>query len=283
MIDRLTEMAADLRRRARSRVANLRRRHEWIDHLVRAGTRYTEQRGTHFAAAITFYSIVTAVPLLMVVFAAAGYVLSFNPGLLADLERTITAAVPAGLGDTVELVIAKAVEQRAAVAGLGLLGALYTGVWWVSNVREAVSAQWALPSETSTVSRLLLDLLALVALAAGLIGSFAVSAAVTGFAAAPVDLLLGLAVNAAVVVWVITGLPRVRAPLRVTTKAALLGAVGFELIEVGTAVYLRTVTDSVSGAVFGSLLGLLLFGYVILRYVLFVAAWAATSDLPRNG
>lgn len=270
---------ARARLRVRERTDRLRARYPGFDHLFRAGARYTAQRGDHFAAAVTFYSIVTAVPLLMIGFAAAGYVLAFDPALLADLERTVTEAVPPGLGDTVELVIARALEQRATVAGLGLLGAGYTGIWWVSNLREAVSAQWALTPDAS-VPRLLLDLLALVGLGAGLIGSFAVSVAVTGIGGRPAELLLGAVVNGAVVLWTVAGLPRVRPPRRVAVQVAVLGAVGFELIELGTTVYLRVVTDTVSGAVFGSLLGLLLFGYTIVQYVLFVAAWAATAETP---
>jgi membrane protein len=286
------------RTRLRGRVRALRRSHAWIDHLARAGVRYTESRGTHFAAAIMFYTIVTAVPLLMVVFAAAGYVLAFDPSLLADLQRSITAAVPAGLDDTVELAVVKAVEQRAAVAGFGLLGAVYTGVWWVANLRDAVMAQWAVSPAASTRWRFLLDAVALAGLGAALIGSFALTAVVTGLSAAALEALgwtdrtgmrallvvaglgLGVLANTVVVFWIVARLPRVSAPLRVTAGAALLGAVGIEILQAGTTVYLRAVGASLSGAVFGSLVGLLLFGFAVFRFLLFVTAWAATACSP---
>ena len=44
--------------------------------------------------------------------------------------------------------------------------------------------------------------------------------------------------------------------------------------------YLSSVTSSPSGAVFGSLLGLLVFVYFVSRFILFVTAWAATA--PRR-
>ena len=78
----------------RARMKELQERHEWLAHLSRAAIRYVEQRGNHFAAAITFFSILTAVPLLMIAFAAAGYVLSFNPALLTELENSIATSVP---------------------------------------------------------------------------------------------------------------------------------------------------------------------------------------------
>jgi len=49
----------------------LRARHEWLDHLLRAATRYTERHGNHYAAAITFFSVLSLVPLMMIAFAAA--------------------------------------------------------------------------------------------------------------------------------------------------------------------------------------------------------------------
>jgi hypothetical protein len=39
------------RNRLRAAITDLRARHEWLDHLSRAGQRYFEQRGNHFAAA----------------------------------------------------------------------------------------------------------------------------------------------------------------------------------------------------------------------------------------
>jgi membrane protein len=56
--------------------------------------------------------------------------------------------------------------------------------------------------------------------------------------------------------------------------------VALEILKQGTALYFDRVTTSASGAVFGSLLGLLLFSYVVARLVLLVTAWAATA--PGN-
>ena len=50
------------RNRLRAGIAGLRARHEWLDHLSRTGERYFQQRGNHFAAAVTFFSVLTAVP-----------------------------------------------------------------------------------------------------------------------------------------------------------------------------------------------------------------------------
>jgi membrane protein len=274
----------------------LRARHEWLDHMVRAGIRYTERHGDHYAAAITFFSVLSLVPLLMIGFAVAGYVLFFNPALLAELEAAISENVPPGLNEMIDEIVRQAIDQRGAVGLLGLLAALYSGIGWMSNLREALSEQWAqVPAAPAMHKRILLDLLALGGLGLALVGSFAITSAAAGFAAILLDLvgladqgwalfllgvlgfLLGLVANWLIFLWVIARLPREHATLRSAARAALFGAVGFEALKTIMVYYLTSVTASPSGAVFGSFLGLLVFVFFASRFLLFVTAWAATS------
>jgi membrane protein len=66
-------------------------------------------------------------------------------------------------------------------------------------------------------------------------------------------------------------------PLRSAVKAALLGAVGFQVLMEAMSIYLRMLSGSPSGVVFGSMFGLLIFVYFVSRFALFVTAWAATA------
>ena len=61
---------------------------------MRAGARYTERHGDHYAAAITYFSVLSLVPLLMIAFAVAGFVLLPQPDLLDQLQPAINKAVP---------------------------------------------------------------------------------------------------------------------------------------------------------------------------------------------
>jgi membrane protein len=271
----------------------MRERHEWVDHLTRAGERYFAQRGNHFAAATAFFSILTAVPLLMVAFAAASYVLWFNPDLLAELENAITASVPS---EALHSIIETAIDQRNSIGTIGLIGALWSGVWWMSNLREAVSAQWELPApHPAALQRLLYDLRALVGLGAALAVTLSFTVLGAGFAelvlawlGAPDDgltrillrvvgIVLGVTANWLIFAWAITRLPRTDVALRGVRRAALLGAIGFEVLKQGATAYFEVVTGTPGGAVFGSLLGLLLLGYLVARLLLWVTAWAATA------
>jgi membrane protein len=83
--------------------------------------------------------------------------------------------------------------------------------------------------------------------------------------------------NWLIFLWVIARLPREHATLRSAAKAAVLGAVGFEVLKVVMVYYLGSIATSPSGAVFGSFLGLLVFVFFASRFVLFVTAWAATA------
>ncbi|WP_219418088.1 inner membrane protein YhjD [Pseudonocardia nigra] len=279
-----------------SKFEQLRARHRWLDHLVRAGARYTERHGDHYAAAITFFSILSLVPLIMIAFAVAGYVLFFNPALLDDLRAAITENVPPGLNEMIGGVVDEAIDQRGAVGLVGLAGALYSGIGWMSNLREALSEQWAqVPAAPALPKRLLFDLLALAGLGLALVGSFAITGIASGFAEGVLNLLglgdqawaafllgvlgfvLGLTANWLIFLWVIARLPREHATLRSAAKAALFGAVGFEILKQVMTYYLSSVTASPSGAVFGSFLGLLVFVFFTSRFVLFVTAWAATA------
>ncbi|OZM77714.1 inner membrane protein YhjD [Pseudonocardia sp. MH-G8] len=279
-----------------SKLERLRARYPWLDHLVRAGARYTERHGDHYAAAITFFSVLSLVPLLMIAFAVAGYVLFFNPPLLDELRTSLTENVPPPLAPTITGIVDQAIDQRGAVGAFGLLGALYSGIGWMSNLREALSAQWAqVPAVPALPKRLLFDLLALVGLGAALVGSFAVTGIATAFATTVLEwvglgdvgwarfllgllgIALGIVANWLIFLWVIARLPREHATLRSAAKAALFGAVGFEVLKIVMQYYLESVTGSPSGAIFGPFLGLLVFAFFASRFVLFVTAWAATA------
>jgi membrane protein len=274
----------------------MRARYGWLDHAVRAATRYTERNGDHYAAAITYFSVLSLVPLIMIAFAVAGYVLFFNPALLTELQASISQNVPASLGEIINPIIETAIRERNTVGLFGLLGALYSGIGWMSNLREALSEQWAqVPTTPAIAKRLLFDLLTLGGLGIALVGSFGITGFASGFATDVLNIwgfgdqvwaqialrvlgiVLGITANWLIFLWVIARLPREHATLRSAAKAALLGAVGFEILKQIMTFYLTTVTASPSGAVFGSFLGLLVFVFFVSRFVLFVTAWAATA------
>ncbi|MGQ0779168.1 MAG: inner membrane protein YhjD [Pseudonocardiales bacterium] len=278
-----------------------RQRYPWLDHLVRAGQNYLANHGDHYAAAITFFSVLSLVPLLMMALAAAAVVLAGNQQLLEELYAQIRAAAPPELADILNRAIDQAIASRGSVGIIGLLVAIYSGLGWMGNLREALTAQWTQRHEPQSFLRTtLLDLRALLGLGLALIVSFAITGAGAGFAGALLDLagfgdtfwarqvlrILTVALSLAgmwlVFLWVIARLPREPVTLRSAMRAAAFAAVGFELLKQGFAVYLGAVSSSPTGQVFGPVIGLMVFAYFVSRFLLFITAWAATAgeNLP---
>jgi membrane protein len=207
----------------------------------------------------------------------------------------VAEAVPAAAADVAVPLVDAAVDQRDSVTGIGLAAAVWAGIWWMSNMREAVSAQWCLPPlGPASARRVLLDLTALLGLAAALLGSAAGTVIATGAVEGLVGALglrgswagvlvgstgsvLGVGANWVVLLWILARLPREPRPWREVRGAALVGAVGVGVLELSLTTFLGSVTDTPGGAVFGSLLGVLLFVYLVSRFVLLLAAWTATA------
>jgi membrane protein len=231
----------------------------------------------------------------MIAFAAAGFVLANDEALLTQIQQSIVAAAPAGIGGLLNDVINQAIAQRQAVGIIGLLGALYSGLGWMSNLREALSSQWGQRNDPPPLLRkLAVDLLALIGLGLALVASFAVIA-IGGLAPQIVKFLgldgltwlspvirlvvvvVSLLANALVFLWVIARLPREPVTWRSAAKAALAAAVGFQVINQIMVFYLAKITDSPTGALFGPVLGLMIFIFTVSRFLLFLTAWAATA------
>lgn len=291
----MTAVTAESPPQEKTKFEQIREQRPWLDHLVRAGTRYTEKHGDHYAAAITYFSILALVPLLMIAFAAAAFVLVNNQQLLDQITTGIMAAAPPGLGDLLNGVIQQAIQQRSAVGIVGLLGALYSGLGWMGNLREALSEQWDQRGEPPTiVKRYGGDLVAMLGLGLALGLSFAITAIAGGAGNAIADFLglsgqtwvqvllriagiaITLVANWLVFLWVIARLPREPVTLRSAGRAAILASVGFVVLQQVMTVYIASVTNSPAGAAFGPIIGLLVFANFVSRFILFVTAWAAT-------
>src|SRR5687768_16565371 len=140
--------------------------------------RYTERYGAHYAAAVTYFSVLSLVPILMIGFSIAGFVLQSKPGLLKDLQDSIAEAVPGQLGKDLNQAVTTALESKGTVGIVGLLGAAYSGLGWMGNLRDALTAQWGHAKENLPfLGTLWRDLVSLLGLGLALVLSFGITAA----------------------------------------------------------------------------------------------------------
>jgi len=277
-------------------VPRLRRRYPWLDHVIRANEAFGERYGNHYAAAITYFSVLSLFPLLMIGFSVAGFVLANNAAALTELRDAVVRAAPAGLGDLFSRLVDAALGARGATGIFGLLLALYSGLGWMTNLRDALTAQWGQERKTMpVVSTALRDLVALAGLGLAILVSFGLTAIGGGvgnfllrlagvqdqeWAVALLRLatiVLSLLANMVVFLWVISGLPRQRVSARSAVKGAIIAAIGFEVLKQVASIYLAAVTKSPAGVLFGPIIGLLVFANLVSRFLLFVTAWTATA------
>ncbi|AOW94401.1 inner membrane protein YhjD [Rhodococcus sp. WMMA185] len=265
--------------------------------MVRAGERFQSQQGDSHAGGITYFSILSLIPILMVAFAVAGFVLAGHPEYLDSIQRQITESIPGTLGDTINDLIASAIDSRASVGIIGLLIASYAGLRWISKVRDGLTAMWESQRESKGFVRTKLgDIRALLGLGLALTVSLGMSAvssgsitprvvtwlgiedgAMTAVVLRVVSTLLSLVLTWAVFLWVIARLPREPVTLRSAAKAAAMAAILFEIFKQVGAAYLSIVSGGPAGVAFGPIIGLLVFVFTTSRMLLFCTAWAATS------
>ncbi|MDP9166755.1 MAG: inner membrane protein YhjD [Actinomycetota bacterium] len=279
-------------------IDRLRAKFRWLDRVMVAQGRYDESKGDFYAAGITYFTIFALFPLLMVGFAAGGFVLASRPELLAEVEGKIRGAVSGDLGQQLVSLMDSAIDSRTSVGVIGLATAAWAGLGWMANLREALSQMWGMQrgEPAGFVGTKVSDLLALlsafvaiaVTVALTVLGNGTVMhrvldlLGVADFPALSVllriaSLVVSLGISWLLFTWVIARLPREPVSLRSAARAGLLAAVAFEIFKLVAAVYLTSVIRGPAGATFGPVLGLMVFAYITARLILFATAWAATS------
>src|SRR6476659_3592916 len=155
-----------------------RTRFPWFDHIMRAQERYNDSKGDFYAAGITYFTIFALFPLLMVGFAAGGFVLANTPELLAELEAKIKGAVSGDLGQQLISLMDSAINSRTSVGIIGLATAAWAGLGWMANRREALSQMWGLLRQEPPgfLRTKLSDLVAMMGLFAAIVVTIALSA-----------------------------------------------------------------------------------------------------------
>ncbi|MEU6063133.1 MULTISPECIES: YihY/virulence factor BrkB family protein [Streptomyces] len=261
-------------------------------HAWRSYERLDRVKWTRLAAAMTFISFIALFPLLTVAATIAAATLSESQQ--RDLQNKIADQVP-GISDQLDI---HALVQNAGTVGL-IAGAflLLTGIGWVGQMRDCLRAVWELPdSEENPLLRKAKDAGVLVGFGGAVLTTLAVStvaSAMVGWISDQLGIdraswgsvLLRTAAFAVAVLadfllllYVLTLLPGVEPPRRRLLVAALIGAVGFELLKLLLSGYIQGVaTKSMYGA-FGVPVALLLWINFTSKLVLFSAAWTATES-----
>ncbi|MEJ6019014.1 YhjD/YihY/BrkB family envelope integrity protein [Corynebacterium sp. H113] len=278
-------------------IDKLRAKHEWFDHIMRMQERYSDQGGNHFAAAVTYFSVLSVFPLLMLVFAILAFVLRGNAELLAQVQSYIADNLDGQMGDTINKVIENSMEQAGGVFTIGFLTALWSGLGWMGNLRMSVTALWKRPiiAENFLAGKGR-DLLRLIGMIVMIGLTFAVTAVgssgltktlieAVGLGHVPgigvftriAAIAIGLLANWLLFLWMLAELPRGGAPIKSAAKGAVIGAVGLEIVKQLGSMFFSNALSNPAGAVFGPIIGLMVILFLFWRITMYATAWTATT------
>ncbi|GGX67651.1 YihY/virulence factor BrkB family protein [Streptomyces anandii] len=267
-----------------------------LTHAWRSYERLDRVKWTRLAAAMTFVSFVALFPLLTV--GAAIGAATLSTAQQHTLQSKIEQQFP-GLGGQLDI---SALVQNAGTVGV-IAGAflLFTGIGWVGQMRDCLRTVWELPDADGNP---LLDKLKDGGILVGFGGAVVVTLAVSTVASAAVgwtsrqfgldehgwgSLLLRVVAFAVavladflVLLYVLTLLPGVEPPRHRLLVAALLGAVGFELLKLLLSGYIQGVAAKSMYGAFGVPVALLLWINFTSKLVLYCAAWTATGSKEQE-
>jgi membrane protein len=269
----------------------LRLRIGWLDHLIRAGVRYDEADGGRLAAAVTYYAFFATFALGLLAFAIFGFVLD-DAKVLRSVKYYVAENLP-------NVDVQALLNARGTAGIIAFIGLPITAWFWVDVLRSSIRRIWDLPEYPGKlVVRVLVDLLVLaglgVLLATSLLVAYGTTVAANRLVAAAntdatpsrwllgaVGLLLGIGVNTALAGGMLTGLPRLRLPVRRVLGPAILVAVGLELLKTLGRLYVQRTEANPTYQIVAGAVGLLVFLNAVNQMVLFAAALTATSTIGR--
>ncbi len=275
-----------------------RRRSRAFDHLVHAGGHYNRAQADMLAAGVTYYVFLALFPVLLLLAAVAGFVLSGDQLLQAQLTQAVREAVPGSTGVSLAEEVASAIDSRGLVGVIGLVGFLLVGLGAMDKVRTGMDVIWrGRPDPPDFLLDRVKDLGALLGFGAAGALSIALTAATTAassrvlaalgladvswlpYVTAGLGLLLALAGDTFVFLWLLKGVPATPFGFRELLPGALFGAVGFEVLKAVGAYYLGIIGDNVTAQTLGGFVGLVVWINVVARFAFFTASWTAT--IPR--
>ena len=280
-----------------------------IAHLMRANKRFGGRLGNQFGAAITYFSVLAIVPIIMFAFSVLGFVLvTAAPQLMQPTLATITDAMSGldeGTRKSIKSVVENALQHYAAIGIIGAISALYSGAGWMGNLKDAVRAQWR-PSFDMVIKRenfvvkTLTNLVSLLGLLIMLAVTFAVASVSTSLSGhivswlglvhiswlSPVlkiiPVLVSIGAGWLIFMYLYVVLPETREPWKAVRRGALIGAVGLGVLEYLTSFLIGKFASNPAAALFGPVIALMLFFNLFARLILFVAAWIGTADHPAE-
>ena len=264
----------------------------------KAWKRYGDSRGNLLAGGVGYFAFFSVFPAVLLAFTIFGFVLRGQPDLLEQVKDAIngmlpgfvkTASHPDGIID-VNTPTKAALSISGIVAGVGLVLA---GTGWLSALRDAIRQIFGVEGAPGNVvvAKLrdlgVLALLGVAILLSAVVGGIAGAAAqwaaeLVGLESQAwlltlVALVVGVLLDAAIIMLMLRVLTGVDVPWRGLRNAAVFGGIGLTLLKKFGALLLTSTTSNPLFLTFATVVGLLVWLNFMSRIILISAAWAAND------
>ncbi len=275
----------------------------FIAHWIRAINRYLVRLGIQSAAAITYFSVLAMLPVLMVGFAGVGLTLTvIRPDLLALLKELLVEILADAT--TVSTALVTAVEEATrswrSLGIIGLVTAAWVGAKWVYHLKNAVRMQlrtdanerdpkakpWIeFPINLGILLALLLFVVASMVvwvgtniLTSGVLEHFGVEGEIAGATWRLIGIGTTMVVSFLLFAFFFRVFPKKKLPWLVTLKGSLLGASGTTGLQTVASLLFGTFSRNIAAAVFGPVIVLMLVFNLFAQIIIITAAWIGTAD-----
>lgn len=251
------------------RLDGFQRDHPWAAFPLAVFYKYFDDMGGYLAALIAYYAFLSLFPLLLLLSTILGFVLANDPALQQQVLDSALSQFPvvgAQLSDP------KRIGGGAVGLTIGIIGSLYGGLGIAQALQHAMNTAWAVPrnERPNPVEARGRSLLLLVTAGLALLGTTALSALAGsgageyGLAVRLVTILLSLALNATVFVFVFRIATARDLSIHDVARGAIAAAVVWQLIQSFGVVYVGHVVQhaSATNGVFAIVLGLIAFLYL---------------------
>ena len=280
--------------------------HPVVAHAMAANERYNKRLGPQFAAAVTYFTVLSMVPILMFAFAMLGLTLTvLRPDLMDQVTTLIVDQLgDEGMGETIGNFIKETLSNWRGVFGFGLLTAAYSGSNWVGNLKRAVRVMWAEKfSDASVKKNFIVELLTNLAIFLGLLVAVFVGVAVAqvghglsetiigwlGWEDVPgigifwrlITLGLTLAVSWLLMAFLFIVMPRKSVRPKAWLIGTTIGAVLITILQSVAGLLMGVFGGNAAAGVFGPIIVMMLLFNLLATIILMTAAWVGTEDSWR--
>ncbi|WP_449652062.1 YhjD/YihY/BrkB family envelope integrity protein [Tessaracoccus sp.] len=290
-------------------------RRPWVAHLLAANERFGKRLGPQFAGAVTYFSVLSMVPVLMFGVAVLGLTVTvLRPDLLSQVQNLLTEQLGATTGitanddtdtgkfaQTIATFVTSTFKNWAGIGLIALLAAAYSGSNWVKNLKHAVRAMWKDKfAQAATTGSFVGELIGNLITFFGLLLSVAVAVGVTaagqafpeqiigwlGLAGVPgiglllqlVSLIVSFLASWLLFAFLFVVLPGDSVRLPTFLRATITGAVLLTGLQRLAGVLVSLLSGNASAGIFGPIIILMIVFNILATIILMLAAWVGTAD-----